>query len=573
MIADTRNVLSLSPPNRRLVAAADSSGSPLHRAIECVAEIAGRYGISSLSGLLSVARASLQEDEIAVAVLGRFKAGKSSFLNDFIGRAILPVGVVPVTATVTEVRYGARERAIVRRLDGAQFEVSLGEIASYISEKENPENVKQVEVIRVELPELRLYAGLKFVDTPGLESALAHNTRTSARWLPNAGLALVAISVDPPLSQRDIELLRQLYQYTPKIAILLTKADLLAENELAEVMEFVASQLAKNLSFAPHIFPYSTRPGFEHYRQALESTLIDAMLGNLAAQRAAIRSRKIQTLIGECDEYLMLSLKSAERLQSERQQLKQQVIGEKEIVDEVKSQIHLVVQNAVAGTRPAVEKQLESHRKELESALLRDFQTEFPKWTTSLASKLSSFEGWMENRLRENLMAVSLADQTLLTSPIERVRMQAFRGLQQFRDRLSERTMQIFGVPLRTEEPEIEVTQPSAPDVRIGRVFDRNWELLSPILPVAVVKGTVHKHFEERISYLIHQNLSRLTTQWEGSIHHALLALEKEAKRRLDELIETVERMLETSGEQAPQIRTDLDRLRQAQRLVEGLNQ
>ena len=53
------------------------------------------------------------------------------------------------------------------------------------------------------------------------------------------GLALVAVSVDPPLSQRDIDLLKSLYQYTPKVGVLLTKADLLSEQELAEVVEFV----------------------------------------------------------------------------------------------------------------------------------------------------------------------------------------------------------------------------------------------------------------------------------------------------------------------------------------------
>jgi len=35
---------------------------------------------------------------IDVAVFGRFKAGKSSFLNSLAGRAVLPIGVVPLTA-------------------------------------------------------------------------------------------------------------------------------------------------------------------------------------------------------------------------------------------------------------------------------------------------------------------------------------------------------------------------------------------------------------------------------------------------------------------------------------------
>ena len=54
----------------------------------------------------------------------------------------------------------------------------------------------------------------------------------------------------------------------------------------------------------------------------------------------------MDTLLRECGDYLTLSLKSAEMVQSERQALKQQVIGEKEIVDDVKSAIRLVVQHA-----------------------------------------------------------------------------------------------------------------------------------------------------------------------------------------------------------------------------------
>ena len=208
----------------------------------------------------------LEQDEIGVAVLGRFKAGKSSFLNDFLGRGILPVGVVPVTAGVTEIRYGAREQARVHHRDGRSQEIPLDQIGVYISEKENPENTKQVELITVELPELRRFRALRFVDTPGLESALSHNTQTSLDWLPNVGLALVAVSVDPPLSQREIDLLKSLYQYTPKVGVLLTKADLLNEHELEEVVEFVRTQLAQNFPGTPQVFPYSTKPGFERFR-------------------------------------------------------------------------------------------------------------------------------------------------------------------------------------------------------------------------------------------------------------------------------------------------------------------
>ena len=56
-------------------------------------------------------------------------------------------------------------------------------------------------------------------------------------------------------------------------------------------------------------------------------------------------------------------------------------------------------------------------------------------------------------------------------------------------------------------------------------------------------------------------NLSRLASQWEEIVNASLHALEKEANRRLDGLISTIERMITAAAEQAPQIREDLSRL------------
>ena len=541
--------------------------SPPQPALDLAADVAARYRISALSGLLASARASLVQDEIGVAVLGRFKAGKSSFLNHFIGRGILPVGVVPVTAVVTELRYGPLDRARVRLRDGRDPEISLDQIGGYISEKENPENIKQVDLITVELPELRPFRGLKFVDTPGLESALSHNTQTSLDWLPNVGLALVAVSVDPPLSQRDIDLLKSLYRYTPKVGVLLTKADLLSEPELEEVVQYVRAQLARNLAGTPKVFPYSTRPGFERFQRALKTELAKGTLERFAQERESILSRKMDTLLRECGDYLALSLKSAEMVQSERQALKQQVVGEKEIVDETKSSVRLMVQYAAAGTRSMVANRLETHQSELERALLEGFESEFPKWTRSLATMLTSFEAWLASALRDELTVLSLRERNSFLLPLHKVQKQALHALQKFRDRLSDGAMRAFGVPLRTTETEIDVVDPQTPDIRIGRVFDRNWELLSPILPVWTIQAAVHRHFAGTLSYLLYQNLSRLSAQWEESVNSALWGVEKEARRRLDELIDTVERLVESGGnERAPQLREDLDRLESARK-------
>ncbi len=63
--------------------------------------------------LLSL-RARLEEGRFHLAVLGQFKRGKSTFLNAFLGEALLPTSVVPLTAIPTFVEYGPEVRIRVR---------------------------------------------------------------------------------------------------------------------------------------------------------------------------------------------------------------------------------------------------------------------------------------------------------------------------------------------------------------------------------------------------------------------------------------------------------------------------
>ena len=199
-----------------------------------------------------------------------------------------------------------------------------------------------------------------------------------------------------------------------------------------------------------------------------------------------------------------------------------------------------------------------------------DFASKFPAWTKSLAVLLSSFEDWLEATLSAELARISLAEHARVIEPLQKTKRQVLRYLQEFRDRLSESTLRAFGIPLRTTEVEIEVQEPREPDIRVGRIFDRNWELLSPVAPVVLIKSLVRRHFTQRIPDIVYANISRLTSQWEESINAALLSIGKEAERRLDELIATVERLIETaSSDRVPAIKNDLERIDSARKAIE----
>ena len=115
--------------------------SNIRNLLEIIASACERFQMISLNRQLDVARALLEENPpIDVAVMGQFKAGKSSFLNSLLGQDVLPIGAIPVTTAITRIQYGNNERALVRHFDGRITEVPLTDIAEFTSEAKNPGN-------------------------------------------------------------------------------------------------------------------------------------------------------------------------------------------------------------------------------------------------------------------------------------------------------------------------------------------------------------------------------------------------------------------------------------------------
>jgi GTP-binding protein EngB required for normal cell division len=533
----------------------------VREALETVRALCGRYQIDALEEFLESCQSFAQEKILNIAVLGRFKAGKSSFLNHLLGRTLLPVGVIPVTTVVTEIQYGPEERAQIRFLDGRTETAELGRIGEFIAESENPENQKQVAQVRVELPSMERYRGIRFVDTPGLESVLEHNTDTSLEWLPNVGLALVAVGVDPPLSRHDIELIRRLNRYTPNISLLLTKVDVLEPGEREQVQTFVRKQLARYWNRSVPVFPYSTHTGFESLRSQLDQDLLSRIQAQPAEQRNIILRHKLESLVSECAGYLNLALRSAEIADSEREELRLKILGRKEAIDDTRLGLRLIVRHATGATRSTFECCLEAEETPVRQWLLTGLDKEFPSWTRSLLMATERFDDWLGAHVTEEMSALSKKHRGEFVEPLQRVGRQLSQSLQDFRNRLSERTLETLGVPLRTTEMDLNAEDPRSPDVRVGKIFDRNWELLSFLVPMTIFRGIVGRHFERKVGDVVFMNLSRLASQWEEIVNGALWKLEKDATRRLDSLVATIQKLIASAGQEAPRIRRDLEQL------------
>ncbi|HEY6944110.1 MAG TPA: dynamin family protein [Candidatus Acidoferrum sp.] len=535
------------------------------RALSLAREVIREYHLTDLQPLLNSAERQSRRQYLNVAVFGRFKAGKSTFLNHLLGRPILPVGVVPVTSVVTEICYAPQEFAeVIFQQNGNVERIALGEVRAYISESENPENRRGVEAVCVFVPEMAPYQQLRLVDTPGLESILAHNAAASLAWSPNTDLALVAISVDPPLTQQDISLIERLRRFTPNVSVLLTKIDLLSPAEQQEVLDFVTSQLRARFPGGLEIFPYSVKPGYEELQERVKKEHLAKSLGQFEKGHAAAISRKLQTLLSSAAGYLELARKSAERKEQEREQVREEVLGSPRALADTELQFRLLARHASARTRPFIETRLQQavfHPlcKTLEGRL----EEEFPSWPRGFAPLLNRYEEWLRAQLRAELSATSAGEHYAFLEPLEDFQRQCQGILQKFRDQIAEKISRLFGMDLQTTETEIEVVPPRAPDISVGRIFDHNWELVSALIPMFLVRNLVRKRFGEKVESEVFKNLSRLTSQWEESINTSIRSAERESLRRFEELVQAVRHLLsKESVERSFSIQNHLHELR-----------
>jgi GTP-binding protein EngB required for normal cell division len=242
----------------------------------------------------------LAEDRFTLAVLGQFKRGKSSLMNAIIGRALLPVGVLPLTSAITVLRFGPKERLLITRSDVRLCfpqEEPVERLAEFVTEKENPGNRKHVKTACVELPVPFLRRGLEFVDTPGVGSAIEANTTTTLNFLPECDAVLFVTSVDSPFTRVELEFLESIHQHVRKIFFVINKTDLLDSSERNDVLNFVRDTICKHMGTDDvKMYPVSSRLGLKSklegdWTTGLESGLHDlenALARFLSGEKASV---------------------------------------------------------------------------------------------------------------------------------------------------------------------------------------------------------------------------------------------------------------------------------------------
>ncbi|HEX2956316.1 MAG TPA: dynamin family protein [Chitinispirillaceae bacterium] len=201
-------------------------------------------------------RNRLAKGRLHLAVLGQFNRGKSTFINALIGIKILPTSVLPLTSVPTLICWGTHLKCIVRFLNGKpdlvvqkSLEDITATLTTYVAEEHNPRNQLCVREVEVQCPSVLLENGTVLIDTPGFGSTYLHNTRTALESLGECDAALFLVSADPPLTQMEVEFLKQVQNQVARVFFILNKIDLLNESELAEVDRFIRETLISRMGY------------------------------------------------------------------------------------------------------------------------------------------------------------------------------------------------------------------------------------------------------------------------------------------------------------------------------------
>jgi GTP-binding protein EngB required for normal cell division len=544
--------------------------SQIRDLLQTLKDVCARFQLISLNRQMETVESLLaQNAPIDVAILGQFKAGKSSFINSLIGKSVLPVGVIPVTTAITRLQYGDKERVFVRHFDGTTTEAPLADIAAFTAEAENPGNQRNVAVVDIELPSLKGYAGLRLVDTPGLGSVFKYHKAASENWLPEVGAALLAISSDRPLSDRDLELIRELTRHTPYILLLLTKADLLTGEQQDEVIRFFQETLQRELNRELPVYLYSNRVDTDRHKRRIETEILCKLTANKEFEFRRMLRYKTQSLVQSCLNYLDIALSTSLQADQDREGLRAQILDEKVNEDLMREELMIISRENQLQTRPLIKTHLDKFYAPLAKKTIAKLEKELPVWKGNLWKLTRRYEAWMSETMTEEMEQISRAEHRHFFGTLNKSHASFTRSLLAFRKFLNENIQKILGVQLAEVEWEIDVEEPHRPDIFATRSFDIHLDLIWFLIPMFIFRRFFERHFLRGVPREVAINLSRLAAQWEKCINFVIESMRKQAAAYVREELATIEALLSKTEDRTEDIRRLMSELQEAaERLI-----
>jgi GTPase SAR1 family protein len=537
-------------------------------------------GFSSLLAEIDEEIRKLRENRFYLVVLGQFKRGKTTLLNALLGEELLPVGVLPLTAVVTLISYGARRSSHVRLANGQRIEIKPSEIEDYVTELGNPGNHKNVRYAEIEHPAEFLRDGLVLVDTPGIGSLYLHNTKTTQDFIPKVDAAILTLSSDPPMTQTEAEFLDEVVKDVGRVFVVLNKTDLLTESELNQTLGYTRSVLKDKLkSGSTEIFAMSAlsallarrtgqrdllnRSGIEAFEVALRSFL-EREKRDVFLQRS---TRRAYNFVSEARFDAELKLRTIEIPLVELESKISEFERHGKTLQEDREHFAYLLR----GEMKALEWWIDSELGVLAESEKNQLAELLPLWASELRSaSFSNVLAALESKLAEKLVADIESwrprHEEELLRRYDRIAKQYTQKTNQLIARVLELSADLFHTQL---QPYSEIESLEWQHRFYYRVADQPeflkvdfLRISSPLLSEKFIRKRLLRRVLASIDMKVERNCGSLQYEYTYSLQESYRGFQAELNRKLDSIIGEIKTILQRSAERRSSREKDLEPVR-----------
>lgn len=206
----------------------------------------------------------LESERLRVLIIGRFNAGKSTFINALIGAAILPAAFIPSTGVLCEIHYAEEglEKATLHPRPGCgpeggsePFDVKITDLAKQLEQyvkidHDNPEKTSRYRKLELFWPLAICKHGVDLIDSVGLDDPESRDFITMDH-AASADAILYCMSAHSVYSAKDKQVISYLHTLGYRsIFFVITSFDVIRDAALLgqlSVDEFISIQ-RRNLS-------------------------------------------------------------------------------------------------------------------------------------------------------------------------------------------------------------------------------------------------------------------------------------------------------------------------------------
>ncbi|MGL2632479.1 dynamin family protein [Helicobacter pylori] len=202
--------------------------------------------------------ASVQKQQLVIPVVGNFSAGKSTLLNRFLEKSVLPTGITPETSLATELHYSTNERIEAFSNNDEKAESFELNEQSFEAIKENATKYSYLKVY-LNNEALKNSAPLVFVDMPGFDSPISSHTHAILEYLERGVHFVILTSVEEGnLTKRMVRELKNLLEFDKGLSFILSKTNLRTPSQVGEISHYIQDQIQDHLDLTTHLI-YSNK--------------------------------------------------------------------------------------------------------------------------------------------------------------------------------------------------------------------------------------------------------------------------------------------------------------------------